>query len=491
VVGLRLGTYLLWDGYIGLFVIGAAFLRLYYLGSREGSYLELAVYPLYAFFMFFLLYPIEVSLSAPRTPGGSPGFGAGPKGAETIRIPRALAYVCALTDALQQSLIHDLAGSVGGTMREWERLAALNEKTRLMDLQSRRKLGIYLKYCYWPTLAQPGAPDGQPWDQVPLADLPIDPWLAGRYQEIGLSAPIDAQVVPCAALQEQLRADLGRELSTEPFHQQALLAFQEAGVDPGQARIFYRRRILYNEVFVVAGVEGAAIREALPEYSLLKGWGWDPTYMATDIKEKSGFWDVLGSLFGNLPTVAISLTSAIGEWWSQKAMGPGIYYRVSALAPHLYGLVIAILFMLFRMAGVMAFWPKWWSAVVNFMKLFLSVKLWPILWAFLSAILSSRNVFDGTRPDGFQSGMGTSGVFPAICSMYLVVPMLSFMMINLAHHAAGTMLGAMLGASEGASLGEGRGLLGAVLGGSGAIRQLAERAFNPARRRQERSQDVE
>jgi hypothetical protein len=253
-------------------------------------------------------------------------------------------------------------------------------------------------------------------------------------------------------------------------------------VSQADALGFYRRRILYNEMFVQGGVEGGTVRDALPEYSLFKGWGWDTTYMGTEMKESDSVWDRIKNVFGNLPAVAIGVASAVGEWWSQKAMGPATYYRVSSLAPHVYGMVIGMLFMLFPVAGVMAFWPKWWSAIVNFMKLFLSVKLWPVLWAFLSAILSHRNVFDGTSPSGFTSGMGTSGVFPAICSMYLMVPLLSFMIINIAHHAAGAGLGAMIGASEGAGMAESRGMLGVFMGGGGTLGKLAVRAWNATRK---------
>jgi len=111
--------------------------------------------------------------------------------------------------------------------------------------------------------------------------------------------------------------------------------------------------------------------------------------------------------------------------------------------------------------------------------------MWPILWALLSAILSSRNLFDGTNPNGYDSGLGNSGVFPALCSMYLIVPTLSFMMVNIAHHAAGGALGMLIGGSDGASMGAGRSMAGGI--GStaeGAVQGgvWAKKGWNAARK---------
>jgi hypothetical protein len=140
-------------------------------------------------------------------------------------------------------------------------------------------------------------------------------------------------------------------------------------------------------------------------------------------------------------------------------------------------MTIGILFMLFPLAGLMALWPQWHPAITNFMKILISVKLWPILWALLSGILSSRNAFDGTNPNGVDSGLGNGGVFPAICSMYLIVPLLSFMIVNIAHHAGGAVLGMLIAGSEGASLGDIQGLGSAAgsLGGAlfGTVGKIA------------------
>jgi hypothetical protein len=483
-VGFRLGTYLIWEGFLVFFVVAAGFIRLYYLSSQKGSFAELGTYPLYVFFLLFLLYPIEVSLTAPRAPNQAQPGGAGAMAnAEKLQVPRILAYVCSLSDALQQRLIGDVRGMVGNTLREWERLAAVNEKARIMNVTLRQDLAIYVKHCYWPTLAQDGSPKGEPWDLVPLAFLDIDEWLVAKYDEINLLAPrtaLNNQPIPCTGFHRWIFNLIVAELKSDPAHALALAAYAGADVPGSEAWNFYRRRILYNEIYVLAPGAAAAVRTALPEYSIA-----DPTTMSVQATQSRGVWANAWSFLSNFPAIAASTASAFGEWWSQKAMGSATYYRVSALAPHIYGMTIGLLFMLFPVAGLMAFWPKWWTAIVNFMKVLISVKLWPILWALLSAILSSRNVFDGTNPNGFDSGLGNSGVFPAICSMYLIVPALSFMIVNIAHHAGGGMLGMLIAGSEGASIGEARGLGGSAgsIGGSvfGGAGRLAQKGWNVIR----------
>lgn len=478
-IGLRLSSYLIWQGFLVFFVVAAGFIRLYYTSSVKGSYVELGAYPLYVFFILFFLYPIEVTLSAPRAPGSGASGAMGT--AESLQVPRVLAYVCTITDALQQTLIAEIKGKVGNTMREWERIAAVNAKARITDAATRKDLAYYLKYCYWPTMALDDVPKGDPWDLVPLSGLPIDEWLLGKYQEISLSSPrmaISKYPIACTQFHVFVGNEVEGELRSDvKLHMTALSSYAAAGIPDNDAFHFYRRRILYNTIYVLAPGAAGAVRAALPEYNLT-----DPTTMSAQMKESKNGWDILWNELKNIPAMGASFSSALGEWWTQHAMGTATYYRISALAPHIYGMTVGLLFMLFPIAGLMALWPRWWGAIINFLKILISVKLWPILWALLSGILSSRNVFDGSNPQGYDSGLGNTGVFPAICSMYLIVPTLSFMIVNIAHHAGGGALGMLIAGTEGASIGSGRGLGGIV----GSVAQggawAAKHGYNLARK---------
>lgn len=482
-IGLRLSSYLLWQGFLVFFVVAAGFIRLYYTSSVKGSFVELGVYPLYVFFILFFLYPIQVTMSAPRAPGASGASAMAT--AEAVQVPRVLAYVCAVTDSLQQTLIGEIRSNVGSTMREWERISAVNAKARIMGNATRQDLSCYLKYCFWPTMAQDDAPKGEAWDLVPLAGLPVDGWLLGKYQEINLSSPrtaVSRVPIACSQFHTSVGNEVDRELRSDTsVHLLALSSYQGANISDADAFTFYRRRILYNEIYVLAPGAAGAVRAALPEFNLT-----DPTTMPAQMKESKNGWDVLWNELRNIPAMAASTASALEEWWTQHAMGTATYYRISALAPHIYGMTVGLLFMLFPVAGLMALWPRWWGAIVNFLKILISVKMWPILWALLSAILSSRNVFDGSNPNGYDSGLGNTGVFPALCSMYLIVPTLSFMMVNIAHRAAGGALGMLIAGTEGASIGSGRGLAGTVGSVASPIVQggvwAAKQGFNLARK---------
>jgi hypothetical protein len=140
-------------------------------------------------------------------------------------------------------------------------------------------------------------------------------------------------------------------------------------------------------------------------------------------------------------------------------MGPATYYRVSALGPYVYGLLLAILVIVFPLAGLLSIWPQWWTAIVNFMKLFLSIKLWPIFWAFLSGMMSYKEAFTPEDPEGFQGTFGSEGMLPALAVMYLIVPVFSFMITSIAQHAGGALLGSLIGQGQEASIG---GTMGAV-----------------------------
>lgn len=506
-LGLRLSDTLLWNGYFVGFAIAGAILYLYYVGSRKGSYADLAVYPLYVLVIAFLLWPVEVNLTGPggdvTTTDANGNFVSAQDGlfwhpdvpteegqgllaeASRLRVPRILAFVTALTDSLQANMIRDVQKTVGFAAFEWLRISAVNHNTRIFDPDLRHDLGIYLSSCYWPALGLAGlgtgrgldlvsdprrpetapgavAPPGglDPWNVVPLAGLGVDEWLLAQYTEFPATYAAAATVqafgdsgIACHVLHRHLQTALDRHLEKEPFHKKALAMFGDLAREQGNTSLgsadyarFYRRRLLYNETFVTAGNETEGVRYALPEYSLMKDGTWNLDYMSAPVRKADTFWQAVKGAIIDLPAITAGILSAVSEWWTQKALGPATYYRVSALGPYIYGLVLSFLLMLFPFAGLMAFWPRWWTAIVNFLKVFVSVKLWPILWSFLSGVLSVRTRFDARDPEGFQGTFGHEGMLPGLAAMYLLAPFLSYMIVSIAAQAAGASMGALVGA---------------------------------------------
>lgn len=507
-ISLRLGRYLLWNGYILGFLLSAAILRLYYLGSREGSFKDLGIYPVYVLFVLFLLWPIDVALTAPKAQTGGfleetnpekgifwdsvQGQDGGTVRPDTQKVPRILAYVSALAGALQRNLTSDVCDNMHGAMVQWKHVAAINSEARIFSRNLREDLGVYLKCCYYPALTEDKDPDPDPWKIVPLAGLPIDPWLSATYERMDLRSEDTHNKdswsegpTTCADLHRRLEADLSQELRTAPFHVQALSAYERlaarARTGPGGGAAyaqFYRRRLVYNEIFLRGGGTAAMLRGALPEYGVWKDGGLALQYITSDSQNEGWFRNTLKAAT-KIPAGLAMIASSITEGWSQKAMGPATYYRVSAMGPYLYGLLLAFLIIAFPLAGLLAVWPQWWTALVNFMKLFVSIKLWPIFWAFLSGMVEYRNVFTPDDPEGFQGTFGSEGMLPALAVMYLVVPVFSFMITSLAQHASGTMLGAILGQGQEASLG---GTVGAMTQPGAAAGRLATSSASRSRR---------
>jgi hypothetical protein len=487
-ISLRLGNYLLWNGYVLGFLLAAALVRLYYVGSREGSFKDLAVYPLYVLFMLFLSWPIEVALTAPRSQTSgfleetnpengmfwdpAEGMGGGVVRPDTLKVPRLLAYVGALVGSLEKNLVGDICDDMHGAMYQWKHVAAINSNARFFDRTLREDLGVYLKCCYYPALTTDRNRDPDPWKIVPFAGLPIDSWLLGTYRQMDLRAEethfkdlSGEMAAPCGELHQDLHAAIDEEVGGSIFHIKALAAYarlarQQSGGGASAAEYarFYRRRLIYNELFVLGGSTAATLRAALPEYGVFKDGNIDLKYITTDSQNQGTPQNVITAI-AKLPAALAAVASSLSEGWSQKAMGPATYYRVSALGPYLYGLLLAILVIVFPLAGLLSIWPQWWTAIINFMKLFLSIKLWPIFWAFLSGMMSYKEAFAPEDPEGFQGTFGSEGMLPALAVMYLVVPVFSFMITSIAQHAGGAMLGSLLGQGQEASLG---GTIGAV-----------------------------
>ena len=459
-IGYRLSEYIIWNWYFPTILIGAALLRLFYMGYRKQSFADLVIYPLYVIFIAFLVWPIEVKVTAP---GGTathaeegivwdPGLESAWKQvtnerAETIRAPRILAVVHSITDNLVRHVVYDMEPQFMVAAFVWQRVAAINEKARILEPGLHEDFHDYLEYCYWPGMSTIG---GAGWWNVPL--LEPDEFLNVYKDEVKYRV-IRREAYPewmgytpsCARFHAWLLLEVQEHLDTEPFHRQALEAYRVAAQREKNQRFageryreFYLRRMLYNEAFVSSDRnEVATVRTALPEFHMLQDryWGTGNTEMFLNP----------GNAFNGTASFFPGAIGSMMEWWSLEAIGPTTYYKVSKLSPYIYGLVTAILLMGFPIAALLALWPGFWMAIVHFMRVFLSIKLWPIFWAFLSRMNIERGQFDPSDPSGFQGTFGQSEMFAALAGMYLLVPVISWLLISLAWQVGNIGLGALVG----------------------------------------------
>jgi hypothetical protein len=455
-IGDRFSQYLIWTWILPTLVIAAALLRLYYQGYQRRNFMELAAYPLYVLFVLFLVSPMEIAVTGPG--GSAPGAERGMiwdarsssaaqmvtlEEPRTVQAPRVVGVVHAVADALVGSLVRDMESEFSSAAFAWQRVAAINHTARILDPVLRREFETYLDHCYWPGMSEAG---GAGWWNVPL--LEPDVWLGvfdktesyTAYRPNGDLYGFPA-VVPCREYRPWLVGKLREHLHAEEFHRQAIEAYRAAAEREGNTAFggaryeeFYLRRILYNEAFVTAGSnEASTVRTALPEYSAFRDRYWGTGNM--------NFTNPLNAAHGAASFVAAG-TASMMEWWNQEALGPATYYRVSSLGPYIYGLVLA---------AMLSLWPSGWGALVNFLKVFISVKLWPVFWAFLSRMNVERGRFSPDDPSGFEGTFGQAEMFAALAGMYLLVPAMAYLLVAIAARAGQVGMGALIGPGATAS----------------------------------------
>ncbi len=98
-------------------------------------------------------------------------------------------------------------------------------------------------------------------------------------------------------------------------------------------------------------------------------------------------------------------------------------YAVMKQAPRFYGFSLMILLAGFPMAGLFAMLPRGWLALFNWGKLFVSVKLWPLFWNLLYTYSSLSLDQDELL------------LIPAV---YLMIPGISFLFVQILTTAAGS-----------------------------------------------------
>jgi hypothetical protein len=95
---------------------------------------------------------------------------------------------------------------------------------------------------------------------------------------------------------------------------------------------------------------------------------------------------------------------------------------------------LSLLFLLglFPIAGLFALLPGRWRALVNYGKVLVSLKLWPVGWAVLSAFDAKRSLHEAFEP----AARGSGSVAYAVASFYVLVPAVAFLVVHLATTAA-------------------------------------------------------
>lgn len=445
----RFADVLLWSRLFVGILIAAAILRLFYLSQKKESYFDLVAYPVYLAFMLFLVSPVTVTVRPKSSVynrlwdevnqsqvvwGGETKNEKVGRDTFQVRVPRIIGVTHRITDGLLRQFVTGLENDVGYTLFRWQAVVAGMKQASILDPGLSERFHTFLRYCYWPAQAARGAPPvgtGEAHDQP----LPLREPNHALYD--GLEMPLAQDWISCAAMRDSLAGGLRSHVLANDVHAQALRAGEEAGVGKGQNVVeSYLTRLIYNETFGGGSrSEMALLKSAVPDYS-----GWDQQYMGT---AKVG--TVAQGVSGLL-----GLLSSFWEGSSQETLGPTLYYRLTLFAPYLYGLLQAVILMAFPIAGLWSLWPGSWTTIVNFLKLWTSIKIWPVFWTFLSSFNIYRLNLPTDDPLGVEGSGGSAAMFASVAAMYVLVPVLSYMILNLVSQAGMLTISAFTGSGTGA-----------------------------------------
>jgi len=354
------------------------------------------------------------------------------------RAPRALAVLDSAADAIVRRAVEGVDRDFLARPFEWERLALLARVSRVQDRDLKERLRFFFEECTQPAVIRLGTPPTDAVRRNPAAD---DTGLDyGRL--------VDGEGRSCESVRRDLLSALDREIAGDPVHREALAALaaysREEAVD---LRALYLDKLVRNEWMRPDPAEGEleAARRSVGTYRWYDADRQTTRYPFDGGRDLNRFWDQLNFTVGLAMEAFTNIYAETTQWLSEATEAKQRYYLVTTHAPHLYGLFLMLLMAFFPVAVLYALLPGKWTALLHYAKLFMAVKLWPFGWALLTAFTQRRPLALAladaasdlrTRVD-YEFRIGdTPNLFATITLMYILVPALSFVIVQLVSHAA-------------------------------------------------------
>lgn len=325
-----------------------------------------------------------------------------------VRTPRFVAWLGQATDLLQKRIVRQINDRFLTEPFEWERIAARVAAARIHDPAIERDVALFLASCGRTTLSR------------------SEPQRANLLRDGAL--PYDAD---CEDRRRGIWQRLQGHVQQDPRHRATVDAARAK--DPQQGAAFadrYADEIAIRAIDEPGGPmsEVALLQASLGEYSYMdpnQSTGSLPTWA----KVAMGVFGFFGDEISN---VAITGLAELHQNYSDRFAAKQRYFQAVTYAPHLYGLSLMILLGLFPVAALFALCPNQWRVLIHFLKVFASVKLWPVGWTVLSTFNQRRGAMEA-----FDAPERVSGnAFLAISAMYLLIPGLAFLIVHLATAAA-------------------------------------------------------
>jgi hypothetical protein len=327
-----------------------------------------------------------------------------------VAAPRLAAWTGEAADVLQKRAIRGIHARFLETPYAWERLTALASFATVFDPVLRKDVAEFLEGCAKPALARE-----EPAGDHPLAEGAL------RYEEA------------CERLRAGLRARISRHVETDPAHRAAIdtaLAHDPAGASAFRSR--YEEEVCRRAVDEPGSPtsEAALVAASLGRYSYVdeaQSTGRFPWWVKGMFQSPS-----LAALWDQGANWAISGIAELQQSWDGRFSAKQKYFLATVYGPHVYGLSLLFLLGLFPIAGLWALLPGKWTALANWGKVFVSVKLWPVCWAALTSFNAKRSAIEAFDP----GPRGSGDVFLAVSSMYLLTPAICFLVVQMGATAA-------------------------------------------------------
>lgn len=377
---------------------------------------------------------------------------AAPEGpARDIYGSRGALIANAVMDGVVRRAIERIDADFAQAPFAYERLRALLARARFHDAYLGHLLREFADQCGEPTFASQALDEyvsslSGTEDFAPVENLRISrDWLLGLWDDYGAGTPKDWMVLQgrwrsCVEVRELLRERIRRNLSRNELYRQAAELYEHLSgrsVDEAFEDAFVRQAVA-NELAASAS-ETARVREVLPA---------SPTTFGGDGAAQTD------ALSGIVDMLAGAVEDG-RRWLEEGTRAKYAYSMFIASAPHVYGLAQMTFLALFPLAALFALLPGRWTLLILYMQIFLSVKLWPLLWALYSAFhrsaLAARDI-RLTELDGWTG----PGVI-ALLWFYLATPTLSLvatsLMAGAVRHGVLSRAGAAPSSAAGAAVG--------------------------------------
>ena len=342
-----------------------------------------------------------------------------------VSTPRFVAWLGQATDLLQKRAVRLINDRFLTEPFEWERIAARISLARVRDPALQRDIDRFLESCGRTTLAR------------------AEPQRANLLREGAL--PYDAA---CEDRRRTVWQRLQRHVQEDPQHRATLDAARARDSSQGQAFADrYADEIAVRAIDEPGGPtsESALVRDSLGEPSYT-----DPSQysgrLPTWLKASMGFAGLWGDEIAN---VALTGMAELHQGYENQVGAKQKFFQAVTYGPHVYGLSLMVILGLFPVAALYALIPQQWKVLVNYGKVFVSVKLWPVGWTLLSTFNQRRGLLEAFDPPGRVTG----SPFLAISAMYLIVPALMFLIVHLATAAAAAPFTAAVPPAAGPGLG--------------------------------------